>query len=197
MLDFTEEQTKLLHLYVVSDDLEVFRHLHPELDADGTWAAHVDLDEPGGYRVVAEFVPTARAGGSHVVLGSRVTVRGAPGTPVPAADEVDPIVSVEAPILMDVGRDEEITMTFSDGQDGVLNLGTYLGAYAHLTGFEERTGAFVHVHPLGGPTTTADGSELRFHTSFAEPGEYRFFVQVRVDGFVHTMPLSATVVAAP
>jgi len=49
--DYVEEQTKLLHLYVVRDDLADFRHLHPVLAGDGTWTARVDLGEPGRYRV--------------------------------------------------------------------------------------------------------------------------------------------------
>lgn len=192
--DYVEEQTKRLHLYVVRDDLTVFRHLHPELRADGTWTAYVDLAEPGRYRVVAEFVPAERPGGSHVVLASPVTLSGPDG----GSPDVDPmaddaIVDVVGPAEVPVGEDEEMVLTVSDGDGGVLNLGTYLGAYAHLTGFEETTGAFVHVHPLGAPTTTEQGSELRFHTSFTEPGAYRFFAQVRVDGFVHTVPLTLRV----
>ena len=45
--DFTEQQTKLLHLYVVRTDYAVYRHLHPTLAEDGTWAAPVDLDRAG------------------------------------------------------------------------------------------------------------------------------------------------------
>lgn len=209
VLDYTEEQTKALHLYVVDDDLTVFRHLHPELDADGTWAAYVDLAEAGDYRVVAEFVPSDRPGGSHLVLATSVTIPGGPDeslaaqeepsgapspreTPGPAVAD-DGLVSVVGPATLDVGPDERLELTFSDGADGVLNLGTYLGSYAHLTGFEESTGAFVHVHPLGAPTIADQGSVLRFHTSFALPGTYRFFVQVRVDGFVRTLPLTMSV----
>jgi len=193
VLDFTEEQTKLLHLYVVRDDLAVFRHLHPSMQEDGTWSAYVDVGEPGRYRVVAEFVPTGRPGGSHVVVAGRVTLSGASadlgGEPTP----YDDLVMVEGPATVPVGEDEELSLVVSDGAGGSLNLGTYLGAYAHLTGFEETTGAFVHVHPLGAPTPAEGGSELRFHTSFAEAGRYRFFVQVRVDGFVHTVPLTLAV----
>ena len=33
---FLTEQTKKLHLYVVREDLEVFRHLHPTMAEDGS-----------------------------------------------------------------------------------------------------------------------------------------------------------------
>lgn len=193
--DYVEEQTKLLHLYVVRDDLQDFRHLHPTLADDGTWTAPVDLADPGRYRVVAEFVPADDPGGSHVVLAQRALVEGA-WTPVEVDDPStgsDGLVTIAAPASLPVGVDETMTLTVSDGDRGVLNLGSYLGAYAHLTGFDVETGVFVHAHPLGAPTVTDDGSELQFHTAFATPGRYRFFVQVRVDGFVHTVALGTTV----
>ena len=34
---------------------------------------------------------------------------------------------------------------------------------------------------------------MRLHTEFEMPGDYRIFVQVRVDGFLHTVPLTAVV----
>ncbi|WP_232676452.1 hypothetical protein [Nocardioides sp. R-C-SC26] len=194
--DLIEEQTKLVHAYVVREDLRDFRHIHPQLGPDGVWTARVDLTDPGRYRVVAEFLPAAQEDGSHVVLGVPVVVRGA-YRPQPVGEESvgsDGVVTVQAPPAMQAGSDERIALTVSDGRRGVVNLGTYLGAYAHVTGFDVETGAFVHVHPLGPPETTEDGSELTFHTAFTEPGRYRFFVQVRVDGFVHQVALTSTVV---
>lgn len=195
---YTEEQTKQLHLYVVRDDLSDFRHLHPTLADDGTWTARVDLTDPGTYRVIAEFVPDSaedNPDGDHVVLGEEATVEGAPpATPeAPGREGSDGMVTVTAPETLPAGEDTQFDLTVSDGDDGVLNLGTYLGSYAHLTGFDVETGRFVHAHPLGAPVVTDAGSDLTFHTALGTPGTYRFFVQVRVDGFVHTVPLTTTV----
>ena len=41
----------------------------------------------------------------------------------------------------------------------------------------------LHLHPLTGPGTTDEGSELTFHTEGEEPGDYLLFVLVRVDGY--------------
>ncbi len=193
--DYVEEQTKLLHLYVVRDDYQDFRHLHPVLADDGTWTARVDLGTPGRYRVVAEFRPEAQEDGAHVILGEETLVPGdwRPETVETATTASDGLVTVEGPERLNAGVDEGFTMTVSDGERGVLNLGTYLGSYAHLTGFDVDTGAFVHAHPLGAPEVTDEGSDLQFHTVIEQPGDYRFFVQVRVDGFVHTVPVSTTV----
>jgi hypothetical protein len=51
----------------------------------------------------------------------------------------------------------------------------------------------VHVHPYGEPEATDDGAVLTFHTTFERAGDYRLFVQVRVDGIVHTVPVTATI----
>lgn len=194
---YREEQTKLIHLYVVRDDLGDFRHLHPTLADDGTWTARVDLTDPGTYRVVAEMVPddAGNPDGDHVVLGVRARVEGQAPPPAeePGRVGTDGMVTIEAPPTLPAGEDTQFTLTVSDGAQGVLNLGTYLGSYAHLTGFDVATGAFVHAHPLGTPTVTDEGSELTFHTSLGTPGTYRFFVQVRVDGFVHQVPLQTEV----
>jgi hypothetical protein len=195
---YVEEQTKLLHLYAVRDDLSDFRHLHPVLGDDGRWTAQVDLTDPGTYRVVAEFVPEDEVGnpdGDHIILGERARIEGdVPPTPdPPSRTGTDGMVSITAPEMLPAGEDTQFTMTVSDGNRGVLNLGTYLGSYAHLTGFDVETGAFVHAHPLGEPTVTDEGSELTFHTALGTPGTYRFFVQVRVDGFVHTVALQTEV----
>jgi hypothetical protein len=195
---YVEEQTKLLHLYAVRDDLSDFRHLHPVLGDDGTWTARVDLTDPGTYRVIAEFVPDDAEGnpdGDHIILGERARIDGdVPTTPEPPTRTgSDGLVSITAPETLPAGEDTQFSMTVSDGSGGVLNMGTYLGSYAHLTGFDVETGAFVHAHPLGTPNVTDDGSELTFHTALGTPGTYRFFVQVRVDGFVHTVSLQTEV----
>ena len=41
--------------------------------------------------------------------------------------------------------------------------------------------------------TSPDGSELTFHSDISEAGDYRLFAQVRVDGFLHTVPVELTV----
>jgi hypothetical protein len=38
-----------------------------------------------------------------------------------------------------------------------------------------------------------DATRLRFHTEFEKPGDYRLFAQVRVDGYLHTVPVTVNV----
>ena len=189
--DYVEELTKELHLYLVNDDLTVFRHLHPTRGDDGTWTAPFDVPDAGGYRVVTEFVAVDEGGnGDHVVLGRPLALpAGDPGDT--AAEDEGVSVSVsEAPTT---GPNGELRLVVRDAEGRPVELGTYLGAYAHVTGFHRDTGAMVHLHPLAAPEVTEAGSELTFHAEIRDPGDYRLFAQVRVDGFLHTVPVELTV----
>jgi hypothetical protein len=189
--DYVEELTKELHLYVVNDDLTVFRHLHPTRDEDGSWTAPFDVPDAGGYRVVTEFIAVDEGGnGDHVVLGRPLALP--PGDPGDTAAE-DRAVSVSVAEAPTTGPNGELRLVVRDPARRPVELGTYLGAYAHVTGFHRETGAMVHLHPLGAPEVTQAGSELTFHAEVPDPGDYRLFAQVRVDGFLHTVPVELTV----
>jgi hypothetical protein len=189
--EFLEEQTKRLHLYVVRDDDRVFRHLHPTMADDGTWTAPVTLPAGGDYGVVAEFVAEDEGGnGDHVILGTTRTVRGSTGA---AVDEPDPTVQVEVEAAPTVGPNGRLDLVVRDAEDRPVRLDTYLGTWAHVTGFQRESGAMLHLHPLSAPDVTEDGSRLTFHSEVEEKGDYRLFVQVRIDGFLHTVPVGMNV----
>lgn len=192
LTDYITEQTKDLHLYLIRTDLAGFRHLHPTLGRDGTWSAPVTLPEPGDYRVIAEFVARDEGGnGDHVMLGKTATV---PGSWTP--EEVDNftvghdgIISVEIDGDLAVGTSGRLDIVARDAQGRPVKLGTYLGTFAHMTGFHLQSGAVVHMHPLGQPEVEDTATRLSFHTQFEKVGAYVCFVQLRVDGFLHTIPV--------
>ena len=163
--DYVEELTKELHLYVVNDDLTVFRHLHPTRDESGTWSAPFDVPDAGGYRVVTEFVARDEGGnGDHVVLGRPLALPpGDPGDTV-AGDDLVRVTVSQAPTA---GPNGLLRLVVRDAAGDPVTLGTYLGAYSHVTGFHTGTGAMVHLHPLAAPEVTEDGSELTFHSDIA------------------------------
>ncbi|GAA1508993.1 hypothetical protein [Nocardioides humi] len=204
LLTYTEEQTKLLHLYVVRDDLSQFRHLHPTLADDGTWTARVDLGEPGRWRVVAEFIPqqsTTQGPATPIVLGTTLRVAG-DWTPVdvPRGEEAetgdDGVVRARLLASGEVGSNGRLRLRVTDADGEPVTLGSYLGTSAHLTGFAVDSRGFVHVHPYGAPEVDEDGTVLTFHTVFTEPGDYRLFLQVRVDGLLHQLAVTAPVTTA-
>jgi hypothetical protein len=200
---FLAEQTKKMHVYVVRDDLAVFRHVHPEMDDDGTWRGTLTLPEPGDYRLVAEFVARDEGGnGDHVLLGDRVEVAGDwQPAPAPEATGEGGDWGVEADVLtpLRAGAQQQLTIRLTRPDGATPSLGRYLGTTAHLTGFHTGTGGAVHMHPLGAPGPDdrgeAPGLDLDFHAEMPEAGTYVLFLQVRVDDFLHTLPIPVEVAA--
>jgi hypothetical protein len=190
------DQTKELHLYVVRSDLAVFRHLHPTMDEQGTWAAPVTLPEPGQYRVIAEFVARDPGGdGDHVMLGKTGTVPGRwSREPLKLPDVGDAgTLRMQTEGRLRTGRNGRLRLLLTDAAGRPVELGSYLGTAAHVTAMHAGSGSVVHMHPLGQPEPGEDGTRLVFHTEFEKPGEYLCFVQLRVDGFLHTLRVGADV----
>ena len=70
---YTTAHDKDLHLIAVRRDLSGFQHVHPTLDAKGTWATTLDLT-PGVWRVFADFDPAGDTGA--MTLGTDLFVTG-------------------------------------------------------------------------------------------------------------------------
>ena len=71
--DFEVEHEKRMHLIVVRRDGRGFQHVHPTLDARGTWSVPLTLPEAGAYRVFADF----KRDGEARTLAADLTVDGA------------------------------------------------------------------------------------------------------------------------
>ncbi|MGH9386464.1 MAG: heavy metal-binding domain-containing protein, partial [Vicinamibacterales bacterium] len=48
---------KPYHLFVISQDLEFYDHVHPEPQADGSYVINIVLPKPGYYRLFSDFLP--------------------------------------------------------------------------------------------------------------------------------------------
>ncbi|MCX6397958.1 MAG: hypothetical protein NTV23_15830 [Propionibacteriales bacterium] len=194
--DYVTDLTRDMHVYVVSTDLAVYRHVHPTMAADGTWTGSLTVPRDGTYRLITEFIARRDADTSEqLVLGVERTV-GKPGVavPVPAASRTTTDDGVTLDVVVDptVGKDRQMELGLSrDGEPA--SLGTYLGVYAHISAFNVETGALVHMHPLGTPETVDQRSVLSFHSGFTVAGEYRMFVQTRISGMVRTVPITVNV----
>lgn len=196
LTDYVTELTKDMHVYVVSTDLAIYRHVHPTMAADGTWSGMLTVPREGRYRMIAEFTARDDGGnGDQLVLGVEKTV-GKPTQdvplPPPSSEATTDGVTVSMVAPPTVGS--ENTMTIGLGRDGgPASLGTYLGVYAHVSAFNVKTGVLVHMHPLGSPEVRDGTSVLEFHSGFEDPGDYRMFVQTRISGVVQTLPITVTV----
>ncbi|MFE5793739.1 hypothetical protein ACFQ8C_14355 [Streptomyces sp. NPDC056503] len=181
---FATEHDKELHFIVASRDLTVFRHLHPEKAADGTWTVEADLPAAGGYKAFADFKPAAK-GAKALTLGVDLGVPGAYAPePLPAAAPTATVDGYQVRLggTLDPGKAGELRLTVSKDGEPVTDLEPYLGAYGHLVALRQGDLAYLHVHPNeGGP-----GPDVSFTATAPSPGTYRLFLDFRHEGEVRT-----------
>jgi hypothetical protein len=196
LTSYVVDLTKKMHVYVVSTDLAIYRHLHPTMAPDGTWSGLVDLPQDGSYRLVTEFITTGDGNNKdQLFLGATRNVglvTEPTPLPPPAIESTTGGLTVKIESKPTTGFEHQMRIGIS--KNGVpASLGSYLGVYAHVSAFNVKTGALVHMHPLGAPSNVGKDAVLDFHTAFDDPGDYRMFVQVRVSGIVWTVPITVLV----
>lgn len=201
---------KRYHLFVISQDLTVFEHLHPELQADGSWALTLTLPKPGYYRVLSDFVPS---GGAPQFLGRTLVTTGFDDDLESQAAHLEPDVvfkktvdSMTASVELDpptliAGQYGHLRFTLTDGATGepITDLQPYLGAFGHTLILSEDLLDYVHSHPseyaeqevskgFGGPAVTFEGYMPR-------PGRYRSWTQFLRKDHLTTVSFTFTVLA--
>jgi hypothetical protein len=157
--DFEIVHTKRLHLFVVSQDLEFFEHIHPVMGADGTWTIDTTLPKPGYYRVMCDFMPT---GGSGQFLTAPLVTANYAGDLsadsahlVPdrsfrkSAGDITAAVSFDPPQPTSC-QYVHINFYLTDTRTGrpVTDLQTYLGQFSHMLLMSEDLQCYVHTHPI-------------------------------------------------
>jgi hypothetical protein len=183
--EFDIEHTKPMHLIVVRRDFEGFQHLHPEMDATGTWSTPLTIDEAGAYRVYADFVVD---GDKHTLATDLFVAGDFRPRPLPRPErEADAGDGYTVHLDGDALAGEESELDFRVTHDGrpVDDLEEYLGARGHLVALRDGDLAYLHVH--------ADEERLSFESDFPTPGAYRLFLQFRHDGEVRTAAFTVDV----
>lgn len=189
--NFDETHEQELHLIVVRGDGQQFRHVHPTMDADGTWTIPWQWDAAGSYRVFADFVPSAT---SETTTLSTSTQVGGDYEPIPtepaAATTVDGYrVSVDGELV--TGKSSELVVNVSREGEPVTELEPYLGAFGHLVALREGDLAYLHVHPHGDPPQAGElsGPDIVFEAEAPTPGRYLLYLDFQIDGKVRTAAL--------
>lgn len=193
------DQTKLLHLYLVREDLTGYQHLHPVL-AGGTWTVPVTFSKPGPYRLYTDGLPMAADGTvTPVVLSTTLTVAGAyDPQAIPAPMAVSTVDGYTVRLdQQGAPAGQAAPLTFAVSKEGrpVSDLEPYLDSFAHLTAFQSGTLAYEHLHPEGGAAQPGQrgGPALAFTAAFGAPGAYVLYLQFQTAGSLHTATLTLPV----
>ncbi|WOF23375.1 heavy-metal-associated domain-containing protein [Microbacterium betulae] len=189
--EYAESHEKDLHLVVVRGDGAEFRHVHPEIGADGTWSLPWTWEAAGGYRVFADFVPAAQD--ESITLTSTLQVAG-DFVPQEIAGEVREAsvdgydVTLEGELR--VGASSDLTLAVAKDGEPVTELEPYLGAFGHLVALRSGDLSYLHVHPEGADPEAGElsGPEIAFVSEAPTPGRYLLYFDFQIDGVVRSVP---------
>lgn len=186
--DFTPSHEKELHFIAVRRDVSGFQHVHPVMDAAGTWSIELELS-PGNWRFFADFLPAGHP--APMTLGIDASVAGhfeprpLPGT-VRSVQLGPYTVNLDGDMLP--GQASDLTFSITKNGAPVTDLEPYLAAYGHLVALRVGDLGYLHVHPEGEPGDgkTPAGPKIAFMAAAPSPGLYRLFLDFQHEGVVRT-----------
>lgn len=199
--DFATVHDKRFHLFVISQDLEHYAHVHPDQQPDGSWGIDVTLPRPGYYKLYCDFLPM---GGTPQVIAGPLVTAGFRGDLASSAAVLVPErvltktagnmrVELELPdsALM-AGREEMFAFHLTDARTGtpVADIEPYLAAWGHTLLISGDTLAVVHAHPVElvpDDPATRGGPTITFKALFPKAGRYRLWTQMKRHGEVVTV----------
>jgi hypothetical protein len=211
--DYVLNHEKLFHLFIVSQDMTEYQHIHPRLERDGSFEIETVFPRAGLYKLHADFFPT---GGTLQVLHRELSTAGyrASNSSLPAALTPDAtlVKTVDGmTINLDLGGTSApvagalvpLKYRLTDERTGELvrDLEPYLGAWGHTLILNSDQSEYLHSHPTEmlpdnvERATLRGGPEVEFQTMFPAPGNYRIWTQFQRAGRVITVFFTVRVVA--
>jgi len=187
--DFQIVHERLYHLFVISQDMEFFQHVHPVMESDATFKLDVTFPHPGFYRVLSDFYP---AGATPQLIEKTLFVPGSGRmmtSPKLTAD-LAPKKLENLEVSLTTDPPEPIagmkTMMFFrlTPNDGIE---PYLGAMGHMLVASCDLVDLIHTHPF--LVTDPEGGsvkQIQFNAIFPREGMYRMWVQFQRKGVVNT-----------
>ena len=187
--DFQIMHERLFHLFLISQDLQFFQHVHPIKEADGTFNLDVKFPHPGLYRTLSDFYP---ANATPQLIANTLFVPG-PGmkmSPAKLTADLKPNKTENLEVSLTMDPPEPIaglkTLMFFrlTPNDGIE---PYLGAMGHMLAASSDLIDMIHTHPF--LVTDPEGGavkQIQFNLIFPREGMYRVWVQFQRKGVVNT-----------
>lgn len=198
--EFETSHEKLMHLVIVSDNLQFFDHVHPTFVGGGRFEVDAQLPFGGGYTFFSDY---QRSGKSEKMSVLRQTIEGEP----PSGSSVDTTVRSQTVgdtkvslRLLDADNTRvegnkvkagskaivQFNLRESINDRPIEDLRPYLGTLGHLVAVKQSTveppvltrDSYNHVHSEAENTN----GQINFITSFSEPGLYKLWGEFSRDG---------------
>ena len=192
------------HLFVVSQDLTYFAHIHPKQQADGSFTIETMVPKAGSYIIYCDVFPV---GGMPQVAHLSLIAAGFDGDLFSSQAQLEPdkilsrtLDGVRFELTLNPaepvgGKPATLKYHLTDKTTGepVRDLQPYLGAWGHTLILSEDASDYIHSHPTETIPDDADrikihgGPDASFDAFFPRPGRYRVWSQFQRQGKLITI----------
>lgn len=192
--------TERIHAMVVDGSLEDYQHLHPQpAGPAGHYLFEMTPRRPGPYRVYLDFIPLINS--RRTLLESGFSVPGAPEASRIAhgssfqQDQLRFSFDAEEESEAVTGKELRFRLTVEHLEGAETRFSPVMDSYAHLVAFDSKGTGFAHLHPLNPFIDGQDplNPDLQFTLTFDQPGHYRVWAQVVINGEQIFAPFDLTV----
>lgn len=185
---------KLFHLFIVSQDLSQFQHIHPGFEPDGRFVIDTVLPRAGHYKVYADLYPLE---GAPQVLERNLVTAGHVSDLYSSQPQLEPdsvltkmVDGMKVELTLDpaepiAGRPVNLRYHLTEAASGapVRDLTPYLAAWGHTLILSEDQRDYVHSHPVEIVPEAREGElrrggpDVTFEALLRRPGVYRIWSQ--------------------
>ncbi len=198
--DVAVSHTERVHALIVDPSLDDYQHIHPA--AEGPAGHYTFMFTPrraGEHHVYLDFILLTT--NRRALVSTTFDVPGAetagPGSPLSGHYEEDGLVytlgSENGPLR--AGEDGVIRLRVAPADTKRVKFEPVMGSFAHLVAFQRGRHGFAHLHPRNPFLRDHDplDPDLSFAIHLDQPGTYRVWAQVKINGRERIVPFDLEV----
>ena len=192
--DLKTNNERLMHLFLVRDDLTEYQHLHPDY-VNERWTITAQVRQAGDYNLYVNIEPIeekATVLRLPVVIGEPTAKKNYPKSSRDFSEMLGDLTAkldLTSPIKAGTTK---FSLKLTQNNNPVSELDSYLGAFSQAVIFEHtEPGHFEYTNTLTQEKPT-DGV-VKFEANFSEDGMYTIFAQFNLGGQTKIFPITVKV----